>query len=91
MRRLGERQWPPHLIEIEAHPLGLVLTVARTHGQTIEDYRRAAPRLASALAAIRVDVQPGPGADVVRLIVVIREPLIDAIPLPSARTNRGPG
>jgi hypothetical protein len=91
MRRLGERPWPPHLIEIEPHPLGLVLTVARTHGQTVEDYRRAAPRLASALAALRVDVQPGHGADVVQLIVVLREPLTDSIPMPPLGTYRGRG
>jgi S-DNA-T family DNA segregation ATPase FtsK/SpoIIIE len=89
-RRLGDRPWPPHLIAIEPHPLGLSLTVARTHGQTVVDYQQAAPRLASALAAIRVDVRLGRG-DVVQLLVVIREPLTDAIPLPSERSYLGRG
>ena len=89
-RRLGARPWPPHLIAIEPHPLGLRLTVARTHGQTVADYRQAAPRLATGLGAIRIDVVPG-RAEEVQLVVVIRRPLANPTQLPSSRPYRGRG
>ncbi|MCW3040044.1 MAG: cell division FtsK/SpoIIIE [Solirubrobacterales bacterium] len=90
-RRLGDRQWPPQLDAIEPHPLGLVLTVVLSHGQTVNDFAQAAARLATQLRAIRVDVHGGPAPDEVQLVVVIRRPLLDPIPLPPSRPYLGRG
>jgi S-DNA-T family DNA segregation ATPase FtsK/SpoIIIE len=90
-RRLGDRPWPPQLAAIEPHALGLVLTVVLSHGMTVDDYVRSAGRLAAELGAIRVDVHAGPAPDEVQLVVVIRRPLLDPIPLPPSTPYLGRG
>ncbi|ALE72592.1 hypothetical protein AD006_12390 [Pseudonocardia sp. EC080610-09] len=73
---------PPKLTHITLGP-PTVLVAQLQPGQTVEDVRAAAPRLAPHLGAVGLRVEPRGVGDWVVLTLLQADPLADTVPLPS--------